>query len=67
MSSAVTDGYDEFTEEFIGIVRGRTATSSRGIGAPPAPEPPKRPRTPDTPSRRSVPKKPNPRKPRPGR
>ena len=31
----VTDRYDEFTEEFIGIVRGRTATSSRGIGAPP--------------------------------
>jgi DNA-binding transcriptional LysR family regulator len=30
----VTDRYDDFTEEFIGIVRGRTATSSRGIGAP---------------------------------
>lgn len=30
----LTDRYDDFTEEFIGIVRGRTATSSRGIGAP---------------------------------
>ena len=35
----VTDRYDDLTEEFIGIVRGRTATSSRGRGAPPAPEP----------------------------
>ncbi|WP_421735914.1 LysR family transcriptional regulator substrate-binding protein [Cellulomonas sp.] len=34
----VTDRYDDLTEEFIGIVRGRTATSSRGRGAP-APEP----------------------------
>ncbi|MEZ0446618.1 LysR family transcriptional regulator substrate-binding protein [Cellulomonas sp. ICMP 17802] len=35
----VTDRYDDLTEEFIGIVRGRTATSSRGVGAPaPAPE-----------------------------
>jgi DNA-binding transcriptional LysR family regulator len=34
----VTDSYDDLTEEFIGIVRGRTATSSRGRGAP-APEP----------------------------
>ena len=33
----VTDRYDDLTEEFIGIVRGRTATSSRGRGAP-APE-----------------------------
>ena len=30
----VTDRYDDLTEEFIGIVRGRTATSSRGRGAP---------------------------------
>ncbi|MBO3085149.1 LysR family transcriptional regulator substrate-binding protein [Cellulomonas fengjieae] len=37
----VTDRYDDLTEEFIGIVRGRTATSSRGRGAPPPPEPPK--------------------------
>ena len=35
----VTDRYDDLTEEFIGIVRGRTATSSRGRGAPPPPEP----------------------------
>ena len=34
----VTDRYDDLIEEFIGIVRGRTATSSRGRGAPP-PEP----------------------------
>lgn len=46
----VTDRYDDLTEEFIGIVRGRTATSSRGRGAP-APEPapkakkPQQPRT----------------------
>ncbi|MEN0130534.1 MAG: LysR family transcriptional regulator substrate-binding protein [Brevundimonas sp.] len=32
------DRYDELTEEFIGIVRGRKANSSRGRGA--APEPP---------------------------
>ncbi len=31
----LTDGYDELTEELIGIVRGRTAASSRGRGAPP--------------------------------
>jgi DNA-binding transcriptional LysR family regulator len=38
----VTDRYDDLTEEFIGIVRGRTATSSRGRGAPPPePTPPK--------------------------
>jgi DNA-binding transcriptional LysR family regulator len=36
----VTDRYDDLVEEFIGIVRGRTATSSRGRGAPPAPAPP---------------------------
>ena len=35
----VTDRYDDLVEEFIGIVRGRTATSSRGRGAPPAPAP----------------------------
>ncbi|GEK22404.1 LysR substrate-binding domain-containing protein [Cellulomonas xylanilytica] len=35
----ITERYDDLTEEFIGIVRGRTATSSRGRGAPPAPEP----------------------------
>lgn len=34
----ITDRYDDLTEEIIGIVRGRTATSSRGRGAPP-PEP----------------------------
>ena len=68
----VTDRYDEFTEEFIGIVRGRTATSSRGIGAP-APAPagkPARPKTP-TPGKgsasRSSTSKGKPRKPRPGR
>ncbi|WP_028051283.1 LysR substrate-binding domain-containing protein [Cellulomonas sp. URHD0024] len=38
----VTDRYDDLTEEFIGIVRGRTASSSRGRGAPPAPEPPQK-------------------------
>ncbi len=32
------DRYDDLTEEFIGIVRGRTASSSRGRGSPP-PEP----------------------------
>ncbi|KRD43304.1 LysR family transcriptional regulator [Cellulomonas sp. Root930] len=38
----VTDRYDDLTEEFIGIVRGRTATSSRGRGAPtPEAAPPK--------------------------
>ena len=36
----VTDRYDDLTEEFIGIVRGRTATSSRGRGAPPPPSRP---------------------------
>lgn len=66
----VTDRYDEFTEEFIGIVRGRTATSSRGIGAPvPAPAPPSKPRA-ATPAKGSSGRtkgkpKPNPRKPRP--
>ena len=35
----LTDRYDDLTEEFIGIVRGRTATSSRGRGAPPPPPP----------------------------
>ncbi len=34
----LTDRYDDLTEEFIGIVRGRTASSSRGRGTPP-PEP----------------------------
>ena len=70
----VTDGYDEFTEEFIGIVRGRTATSSRGIGAPAAEPDAKKARTPrpaagkGTGSRSSPVKgKPKPRKPRPGR
>ena len=29
----LTESYDELTEELIGIVRGRTATSSRGRGA----------------------------------
>ncbi|GEL99426.1 LysR substrate-binding domain-containing protein [Cellulomonas terrae] len=42
----VTDRYDDLTEEIIGIVRGRTATSSRGRGAPPAPEPTVRGRKP---------------------
>jgi len=42
----VTDRYDDLTEEFIGIVRGRTATSSRGRGAPPPPEPTSRGRKP---------------------
>lgn len=37
----VTDRYDDLTEEFIGIVRGRTASSSRGRGAPPAEPTPK--------------------------
>ena len=66
----VTDRYDEFTEEFIGIVRGRTATSSRGIGAPaPAPAPQSKPRA-STPAKSSSARskgkpKPNPRKPRP--
>ncbi|AEE47653.1 LysR family transcriptional regulator substrate-binding protein [Cellulomonas fimi] len=32
----VTDTHDDLTEEFIGIVRGRTAGSSRGRGTPPA-------------------------------
>ncbi|GIG23282.1 LysR family transcriptional regulator [Cellulomonas chitinilytica] len=32
----LVDADDELTEEFIGIVRGRTAGSSRGRGAPPA-------------------------------
>lgn len=35
----VTDRYDDLTEEFIGIVRGRKATSSRGRGAPAAETP----------------------------
>jgi len=35
----VTDRYDDLTEEFIGIVRGRTASSSRGRGAPPVDAP----------------------------
>jgi len=38
----LVDAEDELTEEFIGIVRGRTAGSSRGRGAPPAPEPAKK-------------------------
>ncbi|MDQ0372347.1 LysR substrate-binding domain-containing protein [Cellulomonas humilata] len=42
----ITDRYDDLTEEIIGIVRGRTATSSRGRGAPPPPEPTGRGRTP---------------------
>ena len=42
----VTDRYDDLTEEIIGIVRGRTATSSRGRGAPPPPEPTGRGRKP---------------------
>lgn len=42
----VSDRYDDLTEEIIGIVRGRTATSSRGRGAPPAPEPTARGRKP---------------------
>ena len=42
----VTDRYDDLTEEFIGIVRGRTATNSRGRGAPSPPEPTGRGRTP---------------------
>ena len=41
----ITDRYDDLTEEIIGIVRGRTATSSRGRGAPPPPEPTGRGRT----------------------
>ena len=68
----VTDRYDEFTEEFIGIVRGRTATSSRGIGAP-APTPAAKAARPKTPTQgkgaagRSSTTKGKPRKPRPGR
>ena len=65
----VTDRYDDLTEEFIGIVRGRTASSSRGRGAPPAPEPAakKKPHPPRTASSKSRPKakpKPRPRRPR---
>lgn len=36
----VTDRYDDLTEELIGIVRGRTAASSRGRGAPAEPRTP---------------------------
>ncbi|MDM7855231.1 LysR substrate-binding domain-containing protein [Cellulomonas alba] len=36
--------YDDLVEEFIGIVRGRTAASSRGRGAPPADEKARTPR-----------------------
>lgn len=50
----VTDRYDDLTEEFIGIVRGRTASSSRGRGTPSPPPPPKKKPKP----------KPNPRRPR---
>ncbi|MGY4644725.1 LysR substrate-binding domain-containing protein [Cellulomonas sp. URHB0016] len=39
----LVDAEDELTEEFIGIVRGRTAGSSRGRGAPPAPDPKTKP------------------------
>ena len=78
----VTDRYDDFTEEFIGIVRGRTATSSRGIGAPRAEPPTTKPRTGAAGKGGSSVRgssagkgkttgkgkpKPNPRKPRPGR
>jgi DNA-binding transcriptional LysR family regulator len=45
----VTDRYDDLTEEFIGIVRGRTASSSRGRGAPPPPEPPAKAKKPHPP------------------
>lgn len=34
----VTERHDELTEEFIGIVRGRTVNSSRGVGARPVPD-----------------------------
>ncbi|MFC0712895.1 LysR family substrate-binding domain-containing protein [Cellulomonas biazotea] len=33
----VTERHDDLTEEFVGIVRGRTAASSRGRGTPPEP------------------------------
>ena len=38
----LTDAYDELTEELIGIVRGRTANSSRGSRAPQAAPAPQR-------------------------
>ena len=65
----VTDRYDDLTEEFIGIVRGRTASSSRGRGAPPAQEPAakKKPHPRRTASSTARPKakpKPRPRRPR---
>ena len=66
----VTDRYDDLTEEFIGIVRGRTASSSRGRGAPPAEAPPKtkKPHPPRASSSKPRPTKgkpkPKPRRPR---
>ena len=43
----VTDRADELTEEFVGIVRGRTVNSSRGIGGATAPEEKRTERRPD--------------------
>jgi DNA-binding transcriptional LysR family regulator len=47
----VEDQYDELVEEFIGIVKGRKANSSRGRGTTPEPAPAKasKPRTPPKP------------------
>ena len=39
----VTDNTTEAVEEFIGIVRGRTANSSRGEPTPPTPKPERKP------------------------
>ncbi|WP_034620868.1 LysR family transcriptional regulator substrate-binding protein [Cellulomonas sp. URHE0023] len=65
----VTDRYDDLTEEFIGIVRGRTASSSRGRGAPPAEAPvktkkPHAPRASSSKPRPATKGKPKPRRPR---